>query len=32
VWFEGNFSDYEESKKKRLGDVTPKRIRYKNLK
>ena len=32
LWFEGNFSDYEESKKKRLGDVTPKRIRYKNLK
>ena len=32
VWFEGNFSDYEENKKKRLGDVMPKRIRYKNLK
>jgi ATP-binding cassette ChvD family protein len=32
VWFEGNFSDYGENKKKRLGDVTPKRIRYKNLK
>lgn len=32
VWFEGNFSDYEENKKKRLGDVAPKRIRYKNLK
>lgn len=32
VWFEGNFSDYEEAKKRRLGDVTPKRIRYKNLK
>ena len=31
-WFEGNFSDYEENKKKRLGDLTPKRIRYKNLK
>jgi ATP-binding cassette ChvD family protein len=31
-WFEGNFSDYEENKKKRLGDVLPKRIRYKNLK
>src|SRR5690554_3642435 len=30
-WFEGNFSDYEESKKKRLGEVSPKRIRYKNL-
>ncbi|EAZ81086.1 energy-dependent translational throttle protein EttA [Algoriphagus machipongonensis] len=32
VWFEGNFSDYEENKKKRLGDLEPKRIRYKNLK
>jgi len=31
VWFEGNFSEYEENKKKRLGDVTPKRIRYKKL-
>ncbi|EMS34195.1 ABC transporter ATP-binding protein [Mariniradius saccharolyticus AK6] len=30
-WFEGNFSDYEENKKKRLGDVTPKRIKYKKL-
>ena len=32
VWFEGNFSDYEENKKKRMGDVIPKRIRYKSLK
>ncbi|UOG74653.1 energy-dependent translational throttle protein EttA [Hymenobacter tibetensis] len=31
VWFEGNFSDYEEAKKKRLGDVEPKRVRYKKL-
>ncbi|SHO64795.1 MULTISPECIES: energy-dependent translational throttle protein EttA [Algoriphagus] len=31
-WFEGNFSDYEENKKKRLGDQAPSRIRYKNLK
>ena len=31
-WFEGNFSDYEENRKKRLGnDATPKRIRYKKL-
>jgi ATP-binding cassette ChvD family protein len=30
-WFEGNFSDYEENKKKRLGDVGPTRIRYKKL-
>lgn len=31
-WFEGNFSDYEENKKKRLGDIAPKRIKYKKLK
>jgi len=32
VWFEGNFSDYEENRKKRMGgDLTPKRIRYKKL-
>lgn len=31
VWFEGNFSDYEEAKRKRLSDVEPKRVRYKNL-
>lgn len=31
VYFEGNFSDYEENRKKRQGDVTPKRIRYKKL-
>ncbi|SDY19458.1 energy-dependent translational throttle protein EttA [Hymenobacter psychrophilus] len=31
VWFEGNFSDYEEAKKKRLGDVAPKRVRYRSL-
>jgi energy-dependent translational throttle protein EttA len=31
VWFEGNFSDYEEAKRKRLGDEAPKRIRYKKL-
>ena len=30
-WFEGSFSEYEENKKKRLGDVEPKRIRYKKL-
>jgi len=30
-WFEGNYSDYEENKKKRLGDVGPQRIRYKKL-
>ncbi len=31
VWFEGNFEAYEEDKKKRLGDVQPKRIHYKKL-
>lgn len=31
VWFEGNYSEYEENKKKRLGDVGPKRIKYKKL-
>ena len=30
-WFEGSYSDYEENKKKRLGDHAPKRIRYKKL-
>ncbi len=30
-WFEGNFSEYEENRKKRMGDVEPKRIRYKKL-
>lgn len=30
-WFEGNFSDYEENRKKRLGDAGPKRIKYKKL-
>jgi sulfate-transporting ATPase len=30
-WFEGGYSEYEENKKKRLGDVDPKRIRYKKL-
>jgi ATP-binding cassette ChvD family protein len=31
VYFEGSYSEYEESKKKRMGDVTPKRLRYKKL-
>ena len=30
-YFEGGYTEYEENKKKRLGDVTPKRIRYKKL-
>jgi len=31
VFFEGNFQDYEEAKKKRLGDITPKRPHFKNM-
>ena len=30
-WFEGTFSEYEENKKKRLGDDQPHRIKYKKL-
>jgi energy-dependent translational throttle protein EttA len=30
-WFEGGYSEYEENKKARLGDVTPHRVRYKKL-
>ncbi len=30
-FFEGSFSEYEENRKKRLGDVAPKRIKYKKL-
>ena len=32
-WFEGNFQDYEEDKKRRLGidSMIPKRIKYKKL-
>jgi len=30
-FFEGGYSDYEENKKKRLGEEGPKRIRYKKL-
>jgi len=30
-YFEGSFSEYEENKKKRLGDVSPKRIKYRKL-
>ncbi len=31
VFFEGSYSEYEENKKRRLGDVTPKRFKYKKL-
>ncbi len=30
-WFEGSYSDYEENRKKRLGDEGPKRIKYRKL-
>jgi len=31
VYFEGSYSDYEENRKKRTGEVVPKRLRYKKL-
>ncbi|MCF0206654.1 MAG: energy-dependent translational throttle protein EttA, partial [Bacteroidales bacterium] len=31
VFFEGSYSEYEENKRKRLGDTDPHRIRYKKL-
>ena len=31
VFFEGGYTDYEENKKKRLGDVGPQRVKYKKL-
>ena len=30
-FFEGSFTDYEENRRKRLGDEEPKRIRYRKL-
>ena len=30
-FFEGSYTEYEENKKKRLGDITPKRFKYKKL-
>jgi energy-dependent translational throttle protein EttA len=30
-WFEGGYSEYEENRKKRLGNSEPKRVRYKKL-
>ena len=32
VYFEGGYSDYEENRKKRLGDISPTRIKYRRLK
>ncbi len=33
VWFEGNYSEYEDDLRKRMGekDITPTRVRYKKL-
>ncbi len=31
VFFEGNFSDFEARKQERLGDITPRRPRFKSL-
>ncbi|MDD3861091.1 MAG: energy-dependent translational throttle protein EttA [Bacteroidales bacterium] len=31
VFFEGSYSDYEENKKKRMGDIGPHRIKYRKL-
>jgi len=31
VFFEGGFTDYEENRKKRMGDVGPQRVKYKKL-
>lgn len=31
VWFEGSYSEYEENKRKRLGDAGPQRIKYRKL-
>jgi sulfate-transporting ATPase len=30
-FFEGNYTDYEENKKQRLGDIMPHRVRFKNM-
>lgn len=31
VWFEGNYSEYEENYRKRVADTTPVRIKYKKM-
>ncbi len=31
-FFEGGYSDYEENRRKRLGNISPKRIKYRKLK
>ncbi|MEH0158070.1 energy-dependent translational throttle protein EttA [Limibacter armeniacum] len=30
-YFEGNFSEYEEKRRQEVGDITPKRLKYKKL-
>ena len=30
-WFEGSYSEYEENRKKRQGDIEPKRVHYRKL-
>jgi ATPase subunit of ABC transporter with duplicated ATPase domains len=30
-WFEGSYSEYEENRKKRLGEAAPKRIKFRKL-
>ena len=30
-FFEGSFTEYEENRRKRLGNITPQRVRYKKL-
>lgn len=32
IFFEGGYTEYEENKKKRLGDIVPQRIKYRKLK
>ncbi|MDC0175084.1 energy-dependent translational throttle protein EttA, partial [Pseudomonadales bacterium] len=31
VWFDGNYSEYEEDHRKRQGDKGPTRVKYKKL-
>jgi ATP-binding cassette ChvD family protein len=31
IWYEGNYSEYELDRKKRLGDAAPSRVRYKPI-
>lgn len=30
-YFEGSYTEYEENKMKRMGNVEPKRVRYRKL-